>query len=191
MNTHAHPKPRLPLAALLAGLLALGLSACSDDEPAAPAAPAAGTQPAAPPAAPAATAEQPAAPIELPADEGELTKRADAAVDAQQLFAPPGGIWTPASANSRPRNCTWRSAPWPGSPASSAATTCWAASFPASASANEPGSENQPADFNEICMDGRGTSWYDATGLVPLAGWRACREGRAAPAHPSPPLGIP
>ena len=92
MNTHAHPSPRLPLAALLAVLLALGLSACSDEQPAAPPAPAAGTPPpAAPAAAPAATAEQPApAPIELPADEGELTKRADAAVDSQQLFAPPG-----------------------------------------------------------------------------------------------------
>lgn len=90
MNTHVHSSPRLPLAALLAILLALGLSACSDEEPAAPAAPAAGTEPA--PAAPAATAEQPAPPppIELPADEGELTKRADAAVDAQQLFAPQG-----------------------------------------------------------------------------------------------------
>ena len=90
MNTHVHPSPRLPLAALLAVLLALGLSACSEEEPAAPAAPAAGTEPA--PAAPAATAEQPAPPppVELPADEGELTKRADAAVDAQQLFAPQG-----------------------------------------------------------------------------------------------------
>jgi periplasmic protein TonB len=88
MNTHAHPKPRLPLAALLAAMLALGLSACSDEEPAAPAAPAAGTQPAAPAAAPAA--EPAAPPVELPEDEGELTKRADAAVDSQQLFAPQG-----------------------------------------------------------------------------------------------------
>lgn len=88
MNTHAHPKPRLPLAALLAAMLALGLSACSDEEPAAPAAPAAGTQPAAPVAAP--VAEPAAPPVELPEDEGELTKRADAAVDSQQLFAPQG-----------------------------------------------------------------------------------------------------
>jgi protein TonB len=88
MNTHAHPKPRLPLAALLAAMLALGLSACSDEEPAAPAAPAAGTQPAAPAVVPAA--EPAAPPVELPEDEGELTKRADAAVDSQQLFAPQG-----------------------------------------------------------------------------------------------------
>ena len=87
MNIHARPT-RLPLAALLAALLALGLSACSDEEPAPPVAPAAGTETA---PAPAATAEQPAPPpVELPQDEGELTKRADAAVDSQQLFAPPG-----------------------------------------------------------------------------------------------------
>jgi protein TonB len=91
MNTQAHPLPRLPLAALLAALLVLGLSACSDEQPAAPAAPGAETPPAAPAAAPTATAEQPTpAPVELPTDEGELTKRADAAVQAQQLFAPQG-----------------------------------------------------------------------------------------------------
>lgn len=86
MNTHAHPKPRPLLAALLAALLALGLSACSDDEPAAPTA---GTQTA--PATPAAAVEQPATPaVDLPVGEDELAKRADAAVDSQQLFAPPG-----------------------------------------------------------------------------------------------------
>lgn len=92
MNIHAPSSTRLPLAALLACSLAFGLSACSDEEPATPAAPTAGTQAAPATPAPAVATEQPAPPpvVELPQDEGELTKRADAAVDAQQLFAPQG-----------------------------------------------------------------------------------------------------
>jgi protein TonB len=82
MMTSPAPLPRLGLA--LALTLALGLFGCSKEEEAAPAAPTAGpATPAAPEAAPAV----PADPNETPA---QIAERADAAVDAQRLFTPPG-----------------------------------------------------------------------------------------------------
>jgi protein TonB len=83
MNAPTAAPPRLGL--VLALLLAFGLSACSKDEEAAPAAPAPGTaQPAATPqSAPVPEAD----PNETPA---QIAERADAAIDAQRLFAPPG-----------------------------------------------------------------------------------------------------
>jgi protein TonB len=76
--------PRLGL--VLAMIFALGLSACSKEEEAAPAAPAPGTtQPVAPPEAAAPVPEPD--PNETPA---QIAERADAAIDAQRLFAPPG-----------------------------------------------------------------------------------------------------
>jgi protein TonB len=82
MNTSLAALPRLALVVGLA--LALGLVGCSKEEEAAPAAPAAGVEtPATPEAAPVVETD----PNETPA---QIAERADAAVDAQRLFTPPG-----------------------------------------------------------------------------------------------------
>jgi protein TonB len=79
-----HHRPVAPLA--LALLLGLGLAACGKEEEAAAPAAATGTE-----AAPAAVEAAPAVAAPDPNETPEqIATRADAAVDAQRLFAPPG-----------------------------------------------------------------------------------------------------
>jgi hypothetical protein len=76
---------RLSLTLLAAGAMALALAGCSDDAPEQTTA----TQPAAPQTAPTEVAPAPE-PERPPETEAELNARADAAVQEQRLFAPPG-----------------------------------------------------------------------------------------------------